>query len=344
MIDRRPIGNTGLELTRIGYGSAPIGDISRAPIDAAAALLQAVWDAGIRYFDTAPMYGNGLAERRLGDFLRDKPRDAYVLSTKVGRMLVPDREGSIARYGTAKAMPFRAEFDYTYDAVMRSYEQSLQRLGLERIDVLYLHDVGRFSQRERYEETLRQALEGGGIRALEELRASGAVRAIGVGVNEWQVLDLLMSHAKWDVFLLANRYTLLDQDVLNGFLDRCVRDGVSIVDGAPLHNGLLATGAVPGARYDYAPASDAILDKVRRIEAICRTHDTPLVRAALNFPLGHEAVVSIIPGPVTQQELEANLAHFSAVIPPALWEDLKRDGLLHEKAPAPVTPVLGSPG
>jgi D-threo-aldose 1-dehydrogenase len=342
MIPKRAIGKTGLALSAIGFGSAPIGDLRRAPSNEAAhELLQAAWDSGIRYFDTAPMYGAGLSERRVGDFLRDKPRDEYVLSTKVGRMLVPDREHALkASGGDRRAMPFRYVFDYTFDAIMRSHELSLQRLGLERIDILYLHDIGQFSQRDRHEETLRQALDGGGVRALEELRASGAVKAIGAGVNEWPILDLLMDHAKWDVFLLANRYTLLDHAVLEKFLPRCVKEGVAIVDGAPLNAGILATGAVPGAKYDYAPAPEAILDKVRRIEAVCRAHDVPMIRAALAFPLGHEAVASIIPGPSTTAEFTSNFAAYTTAIPDALWDDLKREGLLHPEAPAPKTPIL----
>jgi D-threo-aldose 1-dehydrogenase len=342
MIPTRAIGTTGLSLTRVGFGSAPIGDLRRAPSeDAARALLQAAWDSGIRYFDTAPMYGVGLSERRVGDFLRDKPRDSYVLSTKVGRMLVPDRAHALkASGGDMRAMPFRYTFDYTYDAIMRSYEQSLQRLGLESIDILYLHDLGKFAQRERHEERLKQALEGGGVRALEELRASGAIKAIGAGVNEWPILDLLMDHAKWDVFLLANRYTLLDQAVLDTFLPRCVREGVAIVDGAPLNAGILATGAVSDAKYDYAPAPPDILEKVRRIEATCRKHSVPMIHAALAFPLGHEAVASIIPGPSTTAEFASNFSAYTTAIPQALWDDLKREGVLHPDAPPPKTPIL----
>ena len=342
MIPKRPIGTTGLALSAIGFGSAPIGDLRRASTEEGArALLQAAWDSGIRYFDTAPMYGAGLSERRVGDFLRDKPRDEYVLSTKVGRMLVPDREHALKMSGgDTRAMPFRYIFDYTYDAIMRSHELSLQRLGLERIDILYLHDIGEFSQRDRHEETLRQAMEGGGIRALQELRASGTVKAIGAGVNEWPILDFLMDHAKWDVFLLANRYTLLDHAVLDTFLPRCVKEGVAIVDGAPLNAGILATGAVPDAKYDYAPAPEAILDKVRRIEAVCRAHDVPMIHAALAFPLGHEAVVSIIPGPSTTAEFTSNFAAYRTAMPAGLWDDLKREGLLHPDAPPPKTPIL----
>jgi D-threo-aldose 1-dehydrogenase len=342
MIPTRPIGDTGLSLTRIGFGGAPIGDLKRAPADAESlALLQNAWDAGIRYFDTAPFYGSGLSERRIGDFLRDKPRDDYVLSTKVGRLLVPDREWSLSRFGTPRAMPFRPVFDFTYDGVMRSYECSLQRLGLERTDILLLHDLGRHSQGENHDQTLKDAL-GGGIRALTELRAAGAVKAIGVGVNEWQILDLLMDHGHWDVFLLANRYTLLDHAVLDRFLPRCVREGVAIIAGAPLNAGILATGAVPGAQYDYSPASEEILAKVRRIEEICRAHEVPLIRAALNFPLGHQAVTAIIPGFSTPKELESNLSQYRETIPDALWDDLRRAGLLDAEAPVPQTPILGA--
>ena len=341
MIERRPVGNTGVSLTRIGFGGAPIGDINRAPSDTETRrLLDTAWNAGIRYFDVAPMYGAGLAERRMGDFLREKPRDEYVLSTKVGRLLVPDRAAAMARYNDMRATPFRYVFDYSYDGIMRSFEHSIQRLGLERIDILYLHDLGRFSQGARYDETLRQALDGG-IRALTELRDSGAVKAIGAGVNEWQILDELMNHARWDVFLLANRYTLLDQEVIDTFFPRCRREGVAIVDGAPLHSGILALGTkTPNPIYDYRPASEAILAKVARIEAVCARYDTPLVRAALTFPLGNDLVAAIIPGFSVPSDLDQNLAQYREAIPPDLWTDLKAEGLLHPEAPVPTTPII----
>ena len=343
MIPTRTIGKTGLALTRIGFGSAPIGDLRRAPSeDAARALLQAAWDSGIRYFDTAPMYGAGLSERRVGDFLRDKPRDDYVLSTKVGRMLVPDRAHALETSGgDMRALPFRYTFDFTYDAIMRSHEQSLQRLGLERIDILYLHDLGKFAQRDRHDETLKQALDGGGVRALEELRSSGVVKAIGAGVNEWPILDLLMDHAKWDVFLLANRYTLLDQAVLDTFLPRCVKEGVAIVDGAPLNAGILATGAVPDAKFDYAPASEAILEKVRRIEAVCRAHNVPMIQAALTFPLGHEAVASIIPGPSNAAEFASNFSAYTTRDTGCAVGRSQARGVAAPECAVPKTPVLG---
>ncbi|MBN9315035.1 MAG: aldo/keto reductase [Devosia sp.] len=341
MIETRPVGTTGIELSRIGFGGAPLGDLRRAPSDAASReLLQAAWDAGIRYFDTAPFYGSGLSERRIGDFLRDRPRDAYVLSTKVGRLLVPDRAWAMQRHGDARALPFRPVFDFTHAGVMKSYEHSLQRLGLERIDILFLHDLGRFSQKDRHEETMRQALEGGGIRALEELRASGAVRAIGAGVNEWQVIDELMNHARFDVFLLANRYTLLDQAVIDTLFARILREGVAIVAGAPLNSGILATGPIPAATYDYAPASPEMIEKTRRIKTLTDRHGTTLIRAALSFPLGHPAVTAIIPGFSNPAEFADNLAGYRKAIPATLWTELKAEGLLHPEAPPPVTPVL----
>jgi D-threo-aldose 1-dehydrogenase len=341
VIATRPIGTTGLNLSRIGFGGAPLGDLKRAPSnDEAAKLLQQAWDAGIRYFDTAPMYGNGLSERRIGDFLRDKPRDSYVLSSKVGRLLVPDRLHALERSsGDMRAMPFRCVFDFSYDAIMRSHEQSLQRLGLERVDILYLHDLGRFSQGANHDKTWADALDGG-IRALVKLREEGSVKAIGAGVNEWQVLDALMNHARWDVFLLANRYTLLDQQVLDHFLPRCIKEGIAIVDGAPLNAGILATGAIAGAMYDYKPASPAILKRVRAIETICKDHGVPLTAVALNFPLGHQSVASIIPGFARSSDLESNLGYFQHAIPDVLWADLREAGLLHPAAPVPPTPAL----
>jgi D-threo-aldose 1-dehydrogenase len=340
LIPTRPLGMTGLHVSRIGFGGAPLGDLRRAPSNEQAhELLQHAWDAGIRYFDTAPFYGSGLSERRIGDFLRDKPRGDYVLSTKVGRLLVPDRAHAMERTGDPRALPFRAVFDFSYDAVMRSFEQSLQRLGLESIDILLLHDIGRYSQGADHGQSWRAAIEGG-VKALVELRDEGIVRAIGAGVNEWQVLDALMDHARWDVFLLANRYTLLDQDVLEHFLPRCLQEGVAIIDGAPLNAGILATGAVAGAMYDYKPASPEILERVGAIETICAKHGVPLIAAALSFPLGHEAVASIIPGFARLDDLNANLAHYRRAIPDEFWADLREAGLLHPAAPVPSTPVL----
>jgi D-threo-aldose 1-dehydrogenase len=334
------LGKSGIEVTRIGFGGAPIGHIKRTPTEADAfELLQAAWDAGIRYFDTAPFYGSGLSERRIGDFLRTKPRDSFVLSTKAGRLLVPDRDWAVARYESELTPPFRPVFDFSYDGIMRSHEHSLQRLGLDRVDMLLMHDIGRFSQKDNHDRAWQQALDGG-IRALEELRSGGAVRGIGAGVNEWQVLDELMDRARFDMFLLANRYTLLDQAVLDNFLPRVQREGIGLVIGAALNSGILLTGAVPGAQFDYAPASAEILDKTRAIEAIVKRHGVPLIRAALNFPLAHPAVTALLPGPAVKQELVENMAHLRADIPAELWTDLRDAGLIHKDAPLPVSPSI----
>lgn len=342
VIPRVALGSTGLELSRIGFGGAPIGDIGKAPRNAdAEALLEAAWQAGIRYFDTAPFYGAGLSERRIGDFLRTRPRDSYVLSTKVGRLLVPDRDFALERYGTPAAMPFRPVFDFTHDGILRSFEASLQRLGLERIDILLLHDIGRFSQKERHEERWAELTKGGGLKALESLRQSGAVRAIGAGVNEGEVLLDLMGEARFDVFLLANRYTLLDQKVIGELLPRCLAEGVGIIAGAPLNTGILLTGAVPGASFDYAPASEAMLEKTRRIEAVCARHEVPLIRAALQFPLAHPAVTSLIPGFARVSDLDQNLVHLRSTIAPAFWAELRAEGLIDARAPVPAGLALG---
>jgi D-threo-aldose 1-dehydrogenase len=230
-------------------------------------------------------------------------------------------------------------FDFSYDGIMRSHEHSLQRLGLDRVDMLLMHDIGRFSQKDNHDRAWQQALDGG-IRALEELRSGGAVRGIGAGVNEWQVLDELMDRARFDMFLLANRYTLLDQAVLDNFLPRVQREGIGLVIGAALNSGILLTGAVPGAQFDYAPASAEILDKTRALEAIVKRHGVPLIRAALNFPLAHPAVTALLPGPAVKQELVENMAHLRADIPAELWTDLRDAGLIHKDAPLPVSPSI----
>lgn len=332
---RRPLGRSGLEVTAYGFGGAPLGNLFRTvPRADAEALLEAVWAAGFRFFDTAPFYGFGLSERRLGDVLRDKPRGDFVLSTKVGRVLKPNPGDHPARADYVGALPFEPVYDYSYDGVMRSFEHSLQRLGLDRVDVVLMHDIGRVTHGDAHEETFRVAMDGG-ARAMDELRRSGAVSAIGLGVNEWQVCEAAMDHLDWDCFLLAGRYTLLEQEALASFLPRCEKAGASIVVGGAFNSGILATGPVPGARYDYAPASAEILERVGRIEAVCRRHGVALPAAALAFPLTHPAVACVIPGMASPRELDANLALLAAAIPSALWADLKAEGLMRPDAPTP---------
>lgn len=336
----RPVGATATSVSALGFGAAPIGNLyEEVDEDQALSAIRAAYDAGVRYFDTAPYYGYGLSESRLGRGLRDLPRSALTISTKVGRR-VHDDAAAVGRRDGFAVDGRRAEFDYSRDGVLRSIESSLRRLDTDHIDILLLHDIGRFSQGKNHDEALAEATTGGGIRALEELRAEGVVRAIGAGVNEWQIIDELMNHARWDVFLLANRYTLLDQEVIDRLFPRIEAEGVAIVIGAALNSGILLTGAVPGAIYDYAPAPEAILEKTRRIEAICKRHGVPLIRAALNFPLAHPVVTALLPGMSRTSELEENFGHLGADIPAAFWTELRVSGLLHPKAPLPALPAL----
>ena len=333
--DRR--GDGGLAFTEIGFGTAPLGNLYRAIPDAEAqAVLEAAWDGGLRYYDTAPLYGFGLAETRLNPFLRGRPRDAYVLSTKVGRLLrrcapgeAPDGEGKW--FDT----PARREvYDYGYDGVMRSFEASLERLGVDRVDILFAHDLDLFNHPDP--ATLQAQLDAfmaGGYGALVALRDQGAIRAIGAGVNAWEPCQQLAERGDFDLFLLAGRYTLLEQEALESFLPLAERRGIGVVVGGAYNSGVLATGPRPGAWYNYQPAPEAVLARVRRIEAVCARHGVRMVDAAFRFPLLHPAVVSVIPGGQGREEMASNLAAAAAEIPPALWAELKAEGLLRADAP-----------
>ena len=327
-----------LSVSALGFGAAPIGNMNRALTDAEAeATVQAAWSAGVRYFDTAPLYGHGLSERRVGEALRGRPRDSFALSSKVGRLLEPCPPGEQDAGIYVDAPPMRARFDYSYDGVMRSVEGSLSRLGMDRIDILYVHDVDAHTHGSEAaaDARLRELMDLGGWRALEGLRSSGAVGAIGAGVNACRPCERLLEIADPDVFLLAGRFSLLDRSAAARLLPACERRGVGVVIGGPYNSGVLATGAVPGARYDYAPASEPVLAKVRVLEALCASHGVRLADAALQFPLRHPAVISVIPGGQTAAEVDRNAAGFAAPIPPQLWSDLDEEGGLAEAAPQP---------
>ncbi|HEX2761872.1 MAG TPA: aldo/keto reductase, partial [Rhizomicrobium sp.] len=296
----RPLGRTGLSATELGFGTAPLGNLFRPLADEAArATLAAAEEAGFGYYDTAPFYGFGLSERRLGDALRH--RQDIVLSTKVGRLLKPVAgpvDQAIVRHGYATPMPFEPVYDYSYDAVMRSFEESLQRLGLSRIDILYIHDIGRLTHGDANAARMEELTRGGGLKALEELRAGGAISGFGMGVNEVPACLEVMEHARLDVILLAGRYTLLEQTPLDDLFPACEAAGTAIVVGGPYNSGILAVGTRSGAPlyYNYEPAPHEIIEKVRRIESICARHGVPLAAAALQFPLAHRLVASVIPG------------------------------------------------
>jgi D-threo-aldose 1-dehydrogenase len=328
---RRQVGRTGLEITELGLGCATLGgsriDVAR---QAAEDIVGAAWDAGVRYIDTAPFYGVGQAERCVGDAMRERPRDDWVLSTKVGRLLRPNPTG-IHADGRKHPLPFDPVYDYSYDGIMRSFEDSFQRLGLARIDILYVHDIGIYQHGPEAHPALMRTLRDSGYGALESLRGSGAVRAIGIGVNERDVLLEAMEWGRWDAFLLAGRYTLLEQAPLDDLMPRCLAAGTSIVVGGPLNSGILAGRDT----WNYNPAPPEVVERVKAIAAVCDAHRVPLPAAALQFPLAHPAVAAIIPGPRNPDEFRANLGLLRHPIPAALWADLKQAGLLHPAAPVP---------
>lgn len=335
----RPLGRTGLSVTELGFGTAPLGNLFRPlPDEAARSTLVAAEEAGFGYYDTAPFYGFGLSERRLGDALRH--RDGVVLSTKVGRLLTPvpgPVDQNEVRHGYATPMPFEPVFDYSYDAVMRSYEASLQRLGLSRIDILYIHDIGGLTHGEQNHARMAELTKGGGLRALEELREGGDIAGFGMGVNEVAACLEVMDHARLDVILLAGRYTLLEQTPLDELFPRCEQAGTVIVIGGPYNSGILAVGTKTDAPlfYNYERAPDSVIDKVRRIEAVCDRHGVKLAAAALQFPLAHPLVASVIPGLDSPQRVEQTLSLYRQSIPRALWQELRAEGLIRADAPIP---------
>ena len=333
--DMRRFGRTGLNVSAFAFGTAPVGNfLTEIDDQTSDAMFQRAWDAGVRFFDTAPMYGHGLAELRTGQSLRWKARDDLVLASKVGRVLVPARRADIDFAPWVNAAPFTMAFDYSYDGTMRSFEDSLQRTGLERIDMLFIHDIDSFTRGKDQPEVFRQAMDGC-YKALVSLRDQGAVKAIGVGVNEWEVCLAALQQGDFDAFLLAGRYTLLEQEALDTFLPLCVQRNAAVLVGGGFNSGIMATGAKPGAKYNYRPAPAAIMAKVARIEKICAEFNVPLPAAALQFVVAHPAVPSFCAGTRTVAQLNQNLAWFSQPIPAEFWAALKAKGLLREDAPVP---------
>jgi D-threo-aldose 1-dehydrogenase len=326
--EQRQVGRTGLSITATGIGGAGIGNLYKpVPSSDVQEVLGLAWDRGIRFFDTAPYYGFGLSERRFGDFLRDKPRDDYVLCTKVGRLLEPLRGRPVPSLGFADPLPFQPVFDYGYDAVMRSHEDSLQRLGLDRVDVLLLHDIGRMTHGDAGDRHFRDAMDGG-LKALQELKKAGQIAAYGMGVNEVEVCLEALRHGEFDCFLLAGRFTLLDQVAAGGLLDQCVARQTSLLIGGVFNSGILVTGPVPGAHYNYGEPPPDIIDRVRRLQEVCAKHGVKLPSAALQFPFSHPAVATVLLGVIDAPSLERNLAGLGEPILPALWDELVAAGLL----------------
>lgn len=336
---RRRIALTQLELPVFGFGAAHIGELySRVPEGESRSALQAAWDAGVRYFDTAPWYGRGLSEHRLGGFLRTQTRGEFQITTKVGRTLHrPLDPNAFNRAPWLGGLNFEVNFDYSRDGVMRSYEQALQRLALDSVDALVIHDLDLLTHGDAalvssYE---RQLIDGGGLRALQELKSAGDILAYGMGLNTSEALMTTAQKVDLDFALVAMPYTLLDQSTLQTGMSDFVRRGVSVIIGAPFASGILVTGSQVGAKYAYGTASPEVQARVRGIEAVCAAHAVPLPAAALQFVLAHPAVVSVIPGAANASEIVQNVAHLNRSIPSAFWADLKTQGLVDPASPVP---------
>lgn len=339
--ERRSVARTTFEVTSLGFGGGTLGDPYEVTEDSQAdATLKLAYEAGVAYFDTAPWYGNTKSEHRVGRFLRRQPRDTFALSTKVGRIYFrpEDREAFASSPWAARwrgGLSFDLRFDYSAEGVTRSYEDSLQRLGLNSVDALTIHDLDLKHQKteEGVQNAFRQLDAGGGFATLQALKSRGEIRAIGAGVNHLGMIPRFLADFDMDYFLLAMPYTLLDQGALDEELPLCEEHGVGVVIGAVFASGILATGGRPGSRYDYQPASAPMVEKVRRIEAICRRHGVSLAAAALQFPLAHPQVVSVIPGPGSPEQMRQNLAASNETIPGDLWAELKQESLLRGDAP-----------
>jgi D-threo-aldose 1-dehydrogenase len=340
-LERRSVTKGGLEVTIMGLGGTGLGNMYRAvETEAAIATVHQAYEKGVRYFDTAPVYGYGVSETRLGQALKSLPRQDVVISSKVGYDLVSIKPEEQRPQLWENPGLFRAEFDYSRDAVLRSLEGSLRRLDTSYIDMVAIHDPDEALHFAPGEDPygrsrFREAMEGA-YPVLDELRSQGVIKAIGVGINQWQMLQDFVVAGQFDYFLLAGRYTLLEQEPLSSLLPVCEARGTKLVIGGPYNSGILATGAVEGATFNTRPAPQYVLDRVRRIEAVCARHNVPLPAAALQFPLAHPIAVSVIPGARSPQEFDANLAYLHKPITADLWAELKQEGLIDAAAPVPV--------
>ncbi|MFN8522239.1 MAG: aldo/keto reductase [Chloroflexota bacterium] len=333
------IGKTDLRVTRLGCGGATLGDAHGAISEAqASTTLEAAYAAGISYFDTAPWYGLGKSEHRFGTVLRTKPRGSFVISTKIGRVLRrPRRIAGFQQERWIGGLPLELRFDYTRDGVLRSYEDSLQRLSLNAVDALLIHDLdfSHFGTEEGVNTRLDELQKKGGFRALEELKRSGDIKAVGSGINHVGMIPRLLERFDLDMFIVAMPYTLLNQEALDTELPLCTARGTSVVIGAAFASGILARGPDDNPTYGYQPAQSEIVQRTRRIAAVCRAHGVPLGAAALQFPFGHPSVASIIPGPDHPSQVRSNLEWLRAPIPASLWTDLKAEKLIRQDAPTP---------
>jgi D-threo-aldose 1-dehydrogenase len=334
-INCRTLGRNGPAVSALGFGGAPLGDLYARLDDATAiATVEAALDAGVTLVDTSPLYGRGLSEHRIGTALRRRSRDKAVISTKVGRVYVPAPRGLRNDDGYAGGLPHESRYDYSYDGALRSLEQSMLRLGVASVDVVLVHDIDPWTHGDEAPRRQREALAGA-MRALGDMRSQRVVRAIGIGVNDADVCERFVREADLDCVLLAGRYSLLEQPALDRFLPLAQARGVGVMVGGVYNSGILATGAVPGARYNYRPAPPDVAARVDAIARVCTAHGVALPHAALAFVAGHPAVSSVVLGAVSPAEVARNAAMFACAVPAALWRDLKAERLLREDAPTP---------
>lgn len=332
----RKLGRTGLDVTALGFGAAPLGDIYEVLDDATAiATVETAANAGVTLFDAAPLYGQGIAEHRVGTALRRRKPGSFVVSTKVGRLLVPAPNGRTKSTRYVGGLSFDVVHDYSYDATLRSHEQSLHRLGLPKVDVLLIHDADAWSHGpiegpKRYKEAM-----AGAYKALEKLRSEGTIKGFGIGLNDPGYAARYLREGDFDCLLLAGRYSLLEQPALAEVLPLAAAKNVGVMLGGVFNSGILATGPVPGARYNYVEAPPEIVEKVRKIERVCKAHRVTLPTAAVQFCLGHAAVSSVVLGAVRPVEVECNVSALASVVPAQLWADLKAERLLDSNAPTP---------
>jgi D-threo-aldose 1-dehydrogenase len=324
--DKIVLGSSGLEITRLGLGCAAIGGLyGDIPDEQATQVVHKALELGLNLFDTAPLYGSGKSEIRLGQALKDVPRGSYVLASKVGRILVPTNDDDRGQSIFGDPPPFKPVFDYSYDGVMRSFEDSLKRLGVERIDILHIHDP---------DDHWQQAIEGA-YPALDKLRSEGVISAVSAGMNQWEMLARFAREGDFDCFLLAGRYSLLDQSALDELLPLCLEKNIGILAGGTYNSGILAKGAKPGATYNYGEAPAEIMQKAAAIEAVAARHEVDVKAAASQFVFAHPAITCIIPGTRQPSRVEENFNLLTQEIPPEFWTDLKNENLIHQAAPLP---------
>jgi D-threo-aldose 1-dehydrogenase len=320
------LGRAGVKVSRLGFGGAPIAGLFQAvDDDTARSALTAAWDSGIRYYDTAPHYGAGLSERRIGEFLRAHPAEQWALSTKVGRLIAAAPSEAADNAGFVDEQPTARSFDFSRAGVRRSFEASLERLGVDRVDIAFLHDP---------DDYLDDAIEQGWP-TLSTLRDEGMVRSIGAGMNHAAALTRLVRETDMDVVLLAGRYTLLDQAALDELFPACLRHRTSVVVGGVFNSGILADPPAAQSQFDYKPAPREIRERALRIAKVCAHHGVPIAAAALQFPLAHPAVTSIVVGTRSAAEVHENCRLLTTPIPKELWAALRAESLLRPDAPVP---------